>query len=40
MRLVELGTEQGNRQLFRLDRLPERETGWLAEHLGGAEGNW
>ena len=37
MRLVELGTEQGNRQLFRLDRLPERETGWLAEHLGGAE---
>lgn len=27
MRLVELGTEQGNRQLFRLDRLPERETG-------------
>lgn len=37
MRLVELGTEQGNRQLFRLDRLPEHETGWLAEHLGGAE---
>ena len=36
-RQVELGTEQGNRQLFRLDRLPERETGWLAEHLGGAE---
>ncbi|MEG6624261.1 molecular chaperone HtpG, partial [Pseudomonas aeruginosa] len=30
MRVVELGTDHGNRQLLLLDRLQERETGWLA----------
>jgi molecular chaperone HtpG len=33
LRLVELGTEQGNRQLFREAELPENEMNWLREHL-------
>ena len=33
LRLVELGTEQGNRQLFRQAELPEQELSWLREHL-------
>lgn len=33
LRLVELGTEQGNRQLFREAELPEGELAWLREHL-------
>ncbi|WP_395794031.1 ATP-binding protein [Aquimonas sp.] len=33
LRLVELGTEQGNRQLFREAELPEHELSWLREHL-------
>ncbi|MEA9654253.1 ATP-binding protein [Xanthomonas campestris pv. raphani] len=37
MRLVELGTEQGNRQLFHLDSLPADELAWLEQHLGDGE---
>ncbi len=37
MRLVELGTEQGNRQLFHLDTLPADELAWLEHHLGDGE---
>lgn len=33
LRLVELGTEHGNRQLFREAELPESELSWLREHL-------
>jgi molecular chaperone HtpG len=32
-RLVELGTEQGNRQLFRLDDLPDADISWLKSNL-------
>ncbi|QHB70599.1 ATP-binding protein [Stenotrophomonas sp. 364] len=37
MRLVELGTEQGNRALFRTDTLPEADMEWLQTHLGDGE---
>ncbi len=37
LRLVELGTEQGNRQLFNLAELPEAEQAWLASLLGDEE---
>lgn len=37
VRLVELGTEQGNRQLFRLEGLPADELAWLEQHLGDGE---
>lgn len=37
LRLVELGTEQGNRQLFRLAELPVDEIVWLERHLGNGE---
>jgi len=37
MRLVELGTEQGNRALFQTDTLPEAELAWLQTHLGDGE---
>lgn len=37
LRLVELGTEQGNRQLFRLADLPEADTAWLERHLADGE---
>lgn len=37
VRLVELGTEQGNRQLFHLDTLPADELAWLEQHLGDGE---
>ncbi len=37
VRLVELGTEQGNRQLFELARLPEAEAAWLAAQLADDE---
>ena len=37
LRLVELGTEQGNRALFRTDTLPEVELDWLQTHLGDGE---
>lgn len=37
VRLVELGTEQGNRQLFHLDTLPADELAWLEHHLGDGE---
>lgn len=37
LRLVELGTEQGNRQLFQVAELPELETQWLTEHLASDE---
>ncbi|WOB48622.1 ATP-binding protein [Xanthomonas hydrangeae] len=38
VRLVELGTEQGNRQLFQLDdSLPADELAWLEQHLGDGE---
>ncbi|PPT17946.1 molecular chaperone HtpG [Xanthomonas arboricola] len=37
VRLVELGTEQGNRQLFQLDTLPADELAWLEQHLGDGE---
>jgi len=37
LRLVELGTEQGNRQLFRLNELSAAEHDWLTEHLADGE---
>ncbi|KTF32832.1 histidine kinase, partial [Xanthomonas vesicatoria] len=37
VRLVELGTEHGNRQLFHLDTLPADELAWLEQHLGDGE---
>ncbi len=37
LRLVELGTEQGNRQLFRQADLPATETAWLEQHLAEGE---
>lgn len=37
LRLVELGTEQGNRQLFRLDQLAADDHAWLTEHLADGE---
>ncbi|WP_010365845.1 ATP-binding protein [Xanthomonas vasicola] len=38
VRLVELGTEHGNRQLFHLDTLPADELAWLEQHLGDGDG--
>lgn len=37
LRLVELGTDQGNRQLFRLAELPAQELDWLGARLGDGE---
>jgi len=38
LRLVELGTEQGNRALFRTDdSLDAAQLAWLGEHLGDGE---
>lgn len=37
VRLVELGTAQGNRQLFHAAPLPEAELQWLQQHLGDGE---
>lgn len=37
MRLVELGTEQGNRALFKAGSLPEADIAWLQQHLGDGE---
>jgi len=38
LRLVELGTEQGNRALFRTDdSLDDTQLAWLREHLGDGE---
>ncbi len=38
LRLVELGTEQGNRALFRTDdSLDDAQLAWLGEHLGDGE---
>lgn len=38
LRLVELGTEQGNRALFRSDdSLDDAQLAWLREHLGDGE---
>jgi molecular chaperone HtpG len=38
LRLVELGTEQGNRALFRTDdSLDDAQLAWLREHLGDGE---
>lgn len=36
-RLVEVGTDQGNRQLFVSEALPDAEVAWLAAHLGDGE---
>ena len=37
LRLLELGTEQGNRQLFTPANLPQAETDWLAAQLSDDE---
>lgn len=37
VRLIELGTEQGNRQLFQLAELDEPARAWLHEHLANEE---
>lgn len=37
LRIVELGTEQGNRQLFQLAELPAEQREWLAQHLADEE---
>ncbi|WP_296260526.1 MULTISPECIES: ATP-binding protein [unclassified Pseudomonas] len=37
VRLIELGTEQGNRQLFQLADLDEQSRQWLHEHLAHEE---
>lgn len=37
LNIVELGTEQGNRQLFRLETLPADEMAWLERHLADGE---
>lgn len=37
LRLVELGTDQGNRQLFRLAELPAQELDWLGARLADGE---
>ncbi|MBS1160357.1 MAG: putative heat shock protein (hsp90 family) [Proteobacteria bacterium] len=37
VRLTELGTEQGNRQLFTLAELPTAQQAWLEEHLADGE---
>lgn len=37
LRLVELGTEQGNRALFQTGILPEDDVAWLQQHLGDGE---
>jgi molecular chaperone HtpG len=36
-RLIEVGTQEGNRQLFRPVDLPESEVEWLADNLGDGE---
>ncbi|WP_026685684.1 ATP-binding protein [Azovibrio restrictus] len=37
VRLTELGTEQGNRQLFTLAELPAEQQAWLETHLADGE---
>ncbi len=37
VRLAELGTDEGNRQLFRLEEIAEHTRTWLVQHLGDGE---